>query len=300
VEEFSAYVGLIPCVLTAVLFFHWKKFWPYLGVLLFSLIMALGNAPYSPFWPVFHTLGAGYFHFSTRAFLMSTFFIAVASGLSLSYLVVRWREKYPAVVLLSCLGVVFVVGNLFAVLSGTRQFKITNARQYENFQPAIPFSQLDVTQQQEFRFGNSFMVDLLLRNMGTSNGYDGLPIPQHAHARNSPGYKGEFYLQQGAGQVSLVSWAPNKWDVKLLVIRPDILVVNQNFDVGFRTDPPKKLINVGGLLGVEVTPQDSRIAFFYLPFNFMLGLWVSLLGLIAIAGDWVVLRSKRQGHRLNA
>jgi hypothetical protein len=288
VEEYSAYVGLIPCVLAVVLFFYWKKFWPYLCVLLFSLIMALGNSPYSPFWPIFHSLGSGYFHFSTRSFLMATFFIALASGLSLSYLVMRWRDKYPAVVLFSCLGVVFVVYNLYVVLSPTRQFTITNARQYENFQPSIPFSQLDVTQKQEFRFGNSFMVDLLLRNMGTANGYDGLPIPQYAHARNSPGYRGEFYLQGGAGRAELISWSPNKWDVKLQVIKRDILVVNQNFDFGFRTDPPRKLINVGGLLGVEVSPQDSRLTIFYLPFNFMLGLWVSLLGLMVIAWDWCI------------
>jgi uncharacterized membrane protein YfhO len=76
--------------------------------------------------------------------------------------------------------------------------------------------------------------------------------------------------------------------VKLQVIKRDILVVNQNFDFGFRTDPPRKLINVGGLLGVEVSPQDSRLTIFYLPFNFMLGLWVSLLGLMVIAWDWCI------------
>jgi len=285
VTEFSAYVGLIPCALTVVLFFHWKKFWPYLCVLLFSLIMALGNSPYSPFWPVFHALGAGYFHFSTRSFLISVFFVAFTGGLSLSYLISRWRDKYPRVLLLACVAVIFVMVNLFAVLSVTRKFTVTNARPYEDFQPSIPFSQLDVTQSQEFRFGNSFMMDLLLRNTGTANGYDALPIEPHVHAKNSPMYRGEFYLQNGPGLLELASWSPNRWDVKIRVPHRDILVVNQNFDFGWRTSPPKPLVNVNGVLGVEVTPEDSVIVFQYLPFNFILGLWVSVLGLIAMAWD---------------
>jgi hypothetical protein len=291
IDEFSAYVGLIPCALAAVLFFHWKKFWPYLCVLLFSLIMALGNSPYSPFWPVFHALGSNYFHFSTRSFLMSVFFISLACGFALSYLVLRWRGKYPWVTWLACAGVIFVIYNLFAVLLPTRKFTITNACPYEEFQPLIPFSQQDVTQKQEFRFGNSFMMDLLLRNTATANGYDALPIPIHVHAKNAPGHRGEFYLQNGSGQLELAGWSPNQWDVKLQVPTRDILVVNQNFDFGWTTRPAKKLLNVNGLLGVEVTQDDSEIVFQYLPFNFILGLWVSLFGLIAIG--WDVLTSKR-------
>ena len=82
-----------------------------------------------------------------------------------------------------------------------------------------------------------------------------------------------------------MSWSPNQWDVKVQVSRPDVLVVNQNYDPGWRTIPSKKLINVGGLLGVEVTTQDGGIVFYYLPFNLMLGLGVSLLGMMAIGWD---------------
>jgi hypothetical protein len=213
------------------------------------------------------------------------FFVAFTGGVSLSYWVSRWRDKYPFVVLLSCVAVIFVMVNLFAVLSGTRKFTVTNARSYEDFQPSMPFSQLDVTQKQEFRFGNSFMMDLLLRNTGTANGYEALPIEPHVHAKNSPMYRGEFYLQNGPGQLEVEGWSPNRWDVKVRVPHRDILVVNQNFDWGWRTNPPKPLVNVNGVLGVEVTPEDSTIVFQYLPFNFILGLWVSLLGLIAIVWD---------------
>jgi hypothetical protein len=294
IDEFSAYVGLIPCVLTVVLFFQWKKFWPYLCVLLFSLGMALGNSPYSPFWPVFHLLGGGYFHFSTRSFLISVFFIALFSGLSLSYLVLRWREKYPIVVLISCLGVIFVMADLFVVLSPVRHFAVTNAHQYQDFQPSIPFSQLEVTDQQRYRFGNSSMVDLLLRNTGTANGYDALPTPSHVRSKNSQEYRGEFYFQEGFGKLEVVSWSPNRWDLKLQVPQKDILIINQNFDPGWRTDPPRKVINVNGVLGVEVTPEDAQIIFYYLPFNFILGCWVSFLGLIVIGWDIVATRRGRQ------
>ena len=296
IDEFSAYVGFIPFVLAAALFFQWRKYWPYLCVLIFSLGMALGNSPFSPFWPVFHLLGAGYFHFSTRSFLISVFFIAMACGLSLSHLVLRWRDKLPIIGLLSCLGVIFVMVDLFVVLSPVRQFTVTNARPYQDFQPAIPFGQIEVTDKQRYRFGNSSMADLLLRNMGTANGYDALPIPSHVVPRNSQGYRGEFYIQGGSGNAQVVSWTPNQWDVRFHVLQDDILVVNQNFDPGWKTNPPRKLLNVNGVLGVEVTPEDTRVIFYYLPFNLILGLWVSILGLVVIGWD-LITRIRRKNVR---
>jgi len=285
IDEFSAYVGLIPLILAVVLFYQWKKYWPYLCVLLFSLGLGLGNSLYSPFWPVFHLLGAGYFHFSTRSFLISVFFIALTCGLSLSWLVLRWREKYPIIVLIACAGVVFVMFDLVIVLSPVRQFALTDERSYQDFQPGIPFSQLEVNDKQRYRFGNSSMMGLLIKNAGTSNGYDALPITSHVRPSNSQGYKGEFYLQDGSGKLEMVSWTPNKWDVKVEVFQKDILVVNQNYDPGFRCDPPRKVLDIDGLLGVEVSPEDTRLVIYYLPFNFVLGLFVSLLGLVAIGWD---------------
>ena len=285
VEEYSAYIGIIPCVLAAALFFQWKKFWPFLCVLLFALVMALGNSPYSPFWPVFHMLGGGYFHFSTRSFLMAVFFIAMASGLTLSWIVLHWREKYPAIVLIACLGVFLVMVDFWLVLSPLRKFTVTNARPFEDFQPSIPFSQLEFTEKEQYRFGNSSMMDFLLRNTGIANGYEALPMPSYAHAKNRQGYRGEFYLQEGLGQVEVASWTPNRWDVRPQAVAKDTLIVNQNFDPGWKSDPPRKIRSVNGLLGVDVTPQDSKIVFYYLPFNFILGCWVSFLGLMVMGWD---------------
>jgi len=293
IDEFSAYVGFIPFLLMALLFFQWRKYWPYLCVLLFSLGLGLGNSPYSPFWPVFHLLGAGYFHFSTRSFLISVFLIALTSGLSLSYLVLRWRAKYPMIVLIACVGVLFVMIDLVVVLSPVRHFAVTQERQYQDFQSAIPFSQLEVTDQQRYRFGNSSMMELLSRNTGTANGYDALPIPSHVRPMNSQGYKGEFYLQGGGGKLDIVSWSPDQWDLKVRVFQKDILIVNQNYDPGFRCDPPRKILDVDGVMGVEVTPDDTRIKFYYLPFNFVLGCWISLLGLIVIGWDIISTAHRR-------
>ena len=290
VREYSAYVGLIPCILTVVLFFQWKKFWPYLCLLLFALVMAFGNAPYSPFWPVFHAIGGGYFHFSTRSFLIAVFFIALSSGLALSYVLECWQTKYPAIVLIALAALVFVMVDFVLVLSPLRQLSVANARQYEGFQSNIPFSQLDVSLKQEFRYSNSFMMDLLLRNTGTSNGYEALPVPSFVHARNAPGYRGEFYLQGGAGNIAVASWSPNRWDVKLNLLSRDVLMVNQNFDPGWKTEPPRKVLNVNGLLGVELTPDDPEIVFYYCPFNFILGCWITFLGLLAIIWDMAIAR----------
>lgn len=293
IDEVATYVGLIPCLLAAALFFQWRKFWPYLCVLIFSLALALGNSPGSVLWPVFHLLGGGYFHFSTRSLLISVFFIAMAAGLSLSYLVVRWGAKYPAVAGMACATAIFVLVDLCVVLAPVRNFAVTNAAQHQHFDPANPFSQLEVTEKERYRFGNSSMLDLLLHNTGTSNGYDALPIPVHVLPRNSAGYRGEFYFQNG-GVPQIVSWQPDRWQLRLGASTTDILVVNQNFDPGWKTDPPAKLVNAGGLLGRPVSPSDRSMVFYYLPFNFVLGCWVSFLGLLA--AGWDIYSVHRRRH----
>ena len=285
VSEFSAYVGLIAIVLTVIVFFQWKKFWPYLCILLFSLVMAFGNSPYSPFWPVFHGLGAGYFHFSTRSFLISVFFIAMASGIALSYLVLLWKERFPWIAWIALAGTVFVMGDLFVVLSPVVKSSVTMARPSRDFDPSEDFKQIEVSEKQRYRFGNSSMVDLLLSNTGSSNGYDALPIPSYARPLKDPQYRGEFLLQNGLGKIQGVSWSLDRWEVKLNLSGKDILIVNQNFDPGWKTNPPKNILNVKGLLGVEAGPEDTSIVFYYFPFNFMIGMWVSLMGLIAIGWD---------------
>ena len=246
VDEFSAYVGLIPVLLTLLVFFQWKKYWPYLGVFIFSLGLALGNSPYSPFWPIFHLLGAGYFHFSTRSFLISVFFISMFCGFSLSFLILLFKEEFPVVVLLSLVAVVFVIVDFSSVLNAVGNITRTNARQYQDFQVAMPFSQLEVTEKQRYRFGNSSMLDLLLRNTGTANGYDPLPITSRVIPKNSANYKGECYLQSGYANPEIMAWSPNKWVVKLQVPQEDMLIINQNYDPGWKTSPSRKVLNVGG------------------------------------------------------
>ena len=105
----------------------------------FSLGMALGNSPYSPFWPVFHFLGGGYFHFSTRSFLISVFFIAMVRAF-----IVLFGSALAGKISHCCfyrvLGVVFVIA-IFLPSSHRSAVMVTNARQYHDFEPSIPFSQ---------------------------------------------------------------------------------------------------------------------------------------------------------------
>ena len=136
---------------------------------------------------------------------------------------------------------------------------------------------------------------MLPLNIGIVNGYDALPIVSHARVQGTSGYRGEFYLQNSPVLPKVVSWVPDRWVVRTQVDHPDVLVVNQNFDPGWRTVSGEKPVDVNGLLGVPVAAGVQEVQLYYMPFSFLLGLWVCLAGLVLIGWDIFNLRYRSNG-----
>ena len=124
-------------------------------------------------------------------------------------------------------------------------------------------------------------------NKGTVNAYEYLPVSRNAIAADAHAYRGEVYLQNERGRAAYTRWSPNRLTVEVEVWQPDLLVVNQNYDPGWKVTGAASdaVESVGGLLGVRVIPTDKEVEIYYLPNSFLLGCTVTA----ATLGLWGLL-----------
>lgn len=136
------------------------------------------------------------------------------------------------------------------------------------------------------RFGSrSSLYPTFLANMGTISCYEPIPIPRNANPKNSPAYKGEIYLQNANGRVTINQWSPNKIRISLNVLGNDYLILNQNYFSGWKiksTTNKNHPEAIKQLLGIKVTPEDKEIELYYLPTSFIIGSAISLLTFFSI------------------
>ncbi len=107
------------------------------------------------------------------------------------------------------------------------------------------------------------------------------------HQKINPSYKGEVFFNKVDNYARFEYFSPNKLKVFVhMVDSPDILVINQRYDTGWRCSIGK-LKNWRGLLGIELEEKgDYVIQLKYMPKDFLSGLIISLLTLIGIIIYW--------------
>lgn len=132
--------------------------------------------------------------------------------------------------------------------------------------------------------GSWRMYPNLFSNKGTLNAYDVAYDAEHskifAKDFNDEAYKGEVYLEYG-GKASYVFWSTNKLIVNFNTEKVTHLVINQNYDAGWRVKG-KVAESFNGLLSTIVTPSDKTVEFYYLPTAFIMGLIVTLVSIISV------------------
>ncbi len=69
-----------------------------------------------------------------------------------------------------------------------------------------------------------------------------------------------------------------------MILFPDVLVVNQNYDKNWKTFPPKMVKSHEGLISVEIDPSDRGIILYYLPYSFVFGVFSFFIGVLG----WIV------------
>jgi hypothetical protein len=143
----------------------------------------------------------------------------------------------------------------------------------------------------------SCLYPFLKSNTGVLEGYENLRVPRgRIILEGKPGYRGESFLEAGTGRAEIVDWTMNRVKVAVSVDSADRVVLNQNYDSGWRACVSgSRGVHRGnasssseGLISISVQPGDSEVEFYYLPGSFVWGAWTSGLSLLVCGVFWMV------------
>lgn len=100
----------------------------------------------------------------------------------------------------------------------------------------------------------------------------------------------------GEGEATLARWSPGRLDVRLSLERASTVLLNQNHHDGWRiTAGDARLAPQRHMLAIEALPGTQDVTLRYLPWPFLLGLWVTLGALYAWA--WSAGRAARRARQ---
>lgn len=135
-----------------------------------------------------------------------------------------------------------------------------------------------------------------LANRGSTRGYRSLHMPSAAIASDSPGYRGEAFLE-GRGSATLRAWSSEHIAVEVQASEGGQLVVNQNFAPGWRAyaddGVERAVYPLEGRLTVEVRPEDRILEIAYRPTSFVAGT-VTSLAAVPLLAVWLLRRRRRK------
>jgi hypothetical protein len=107
---------------------------------------------------------------------------------------------------------------------------------------------------------------------------------QGAKGRGHPGYRGEVYTASGRGSARVVAWSPNEVTAQVTGgVAGDTLVLNQNFDPGWRANGVSAFDHVEAV-GARLRGGDEAIVFRYRPRLLWLGLLIGCAAAMGLAG----------------
>jgi hypothetical protein len=123
-------------------------------------------------------------------------------------------------------------------------------------------------------------------------GQAGMSNPMEGQKFNSA-YQGEVFFLNSDNHPAFSYFSPNRLEISVhITAAPDILVINQRYDRGWRCDRGE-LKNHNGLIGVELkSPGDFLIRLKYRPAPFFLGAGISILTAIYMCCYW-----KKHSHK---
>lgn len=260
----------------------WRRAWTWALAASGFALLALGNfGPFAP-WTVLHHLPVFSWQEMNGRFLIS-FMLCVSAGCG-----------YGVDFLSSARGRGSAALALFALLAGTVNAWIVGAPHLvQAWGLETPFI-APVAAFRQYRGPDDHMLPLNLANLGAAHCYDPLPKPHYVLALNDPDYNGEQYLL-GAGELRLAQWSPNRLSYAVDVAQPSVMVVNQNYDSGWRiVQGSGEIFSYHDLLGVRIAPGRHTITLEYRDRFFPLGAAITLATLLlALLPFWRQSRTRQ-------
>lgn len=244
-HEYGAYTGILPLVLFFVgALYLFKSYFPLILSGSLCFLIALGNfLPLSP-WRILHFFPV---YSSTQVPFRYVVFFIFSLSLVVSLITHQFLEKYKnkkGPYLAALLVILVVVVDLLFVNTATL-YKAFPGKFSEIHQDR-PFSQfLDRDKNRTGAYSSSFLN--CLENQGTLNDYD--PVPHQCFARSvdERSYRGEAYLLSGE-EARYTLWSPNRLKIQINPSRATLLVINQNYNKGWRLEGPGRFANYQGYL----------------------------------------------------
>jgi hypothetical protein len=123
-----------------------------------------------------------------------------------------------------------------------------------------------------------------LANVGVIDAYETANVPREAVPSGSPAYRGEVYLVGMEGRAWFETWTPNRLVIGVQAAGPGWLVVNQNYDAGWKEAHGRSVKPLYRLIGMRVGPGDTRVELQYCPTSFLVGAAVTGLTLLVACG----------------
>jgi hypothetical protein len=292
-HEYGAYVG--PLAILLALASRWWAFdrsWPWLLIAAVCLVVSAGAfAPVAP-WSLLHKLPVfDNMHCPSRWLIPSVFALTVAAGFCLDAVRDKLAGSRPGRVDL-VLGLLVAAALVDSVLV----FRHSIAGAFPNEPPPARPIRPDVVTIVGERLN---MTEPMLANECTGAGYEPITPKTRVEPCASPDYHGEAYFRPDAaeapvGKVETVEWTPNAVTVRAACDAAGSVVLNRNWNKGWRADPPYATTPLDGLISARVGPGEHEIRFVFVPTDFRTGCYVSLATATLAGAVW--LRQRRTGR----
>jgi hypothetical protein len=274
-HEYGAFIGPLVIILAILgLAFRIKKDWPYLVLILISLVLVLGSfwPPFSP-WDLLHKLpGFESIRVPSRFSLLAVFALACLAGRGMDIVLSLFKFRkgtLTAVVFAAVLGT-----HLFVCLPVLGE---TFTRKPEKPVPNEDFRQI--------AGDPNHMYTAFLSNRGTIKA---AWLSAYRHGRgilDSRNRVIEWYSENGAVEVVDRQFTPNRIVFEIRPGRGGTLTISQGYDIGWRREDGKEVFPTQDLVSFRVEPGEERVEIYYYPEYFNLGLLISVISILgALAG----------------
>jgi hypothetical protein len=296
-DENGMYIGWLSVALFALgLLGRGRRRWQWAVCLMVLVWLSFGARIPISLWNLLHALPVFSFMYATQRFrLMFMLFVALFAGSGLTVLgawllrrglSLRW-VKVATVGLVAGVAVdlLWVSCSLFKKMfvippSVVMEQVPSRAEPFKQIIRWQPYDRTGLIARETTLYASSSCVyPAFLRNYGTLGAYEYIPVERHATPSEAMAYRGEIYLQDERNRATCRSWSPNRLKVEVDVRQPDYLIVNQNYDPGWKVRGAASGVveAINGRIGVRVKPGDDIVELYYLPTSFLVGSTITIL-----------------------
>jgi len=271
-HEYSAYIGFcFPALAVIGVAAHPRTtaLWTSAALILFAL--TAGNfVSWAP-WPILHLLPVFVsIRVTGRFLILFTLVVGVIAAFGADSLA-GWIRPWGALAALA----IILIGAIDLWFVGTRNLWM-QAIEIKRDLPDVPFHQW-------WNRDVNGMLNVTLTNRGAINCYSAIKQAENAIGYNQPHYQGEQHLL-GEGHVFLTNWSPNRLEYEADANEPTQLVINQNFDKGWRlAEGSGEVKSFNGLLAVSIPSGKQTLVLTYRPPWLITGSIISALTAIIAA-----------------